>query len=550
MADIKNVVIIGAGVSGLSAGIYAEQHGLHAIILEKNSSVGGLCTGWYRQGQYLDGCIHWLTGTKEGTDLNLMWKNAHAFKQEDIINLPSWGTFEYEGQKVSFLADIEKAEEEWIKVSPVDKKQIHKFFKIVSDFTKVDTPVRVPVSKLPFKDLMKMGLSVLKVFPSYVGSMYISCEEYAKRFKSKAIQHALVSVQPGDGNLFSMVYSYSTIVMKNGGYPMGGSKKLVESMKEHFLSLGGTLKLNTSVEEVIIEKKMAKGVITNKGEKVYGDYLVPALDTNYFLTNILKNKYPKPDFDKRIFNYKKYPTPLCAVIYLEVDQDPHLEDYIYSIQCDTLKVAMTDVHSFSIRNYDYDVSMKKDNKTILGVLIDQFAQDYYFWSHLYESDREAYRLYKENLANEIIARIIARFPELNGHIKTLDVVTPKTYNRYCNVTRGSFMSFLFTKNTNMYWNSGRIRNLNNVYLASQWMEAPGGLPFAICAGNYAIQRICEREKIKVLFSIPETSKETNEQIYTKYNNESREEKTFSIFLSLISRVITYMDRYISFLFFI
>ena len=57
----KTIVIIGAGVAGLSAGIYAEQHGLHAILLEKNPSVGGMCTGWYRKGYYLDGCIHWLT---------------------------------------------------------------------------------------------------------------------------------------------------------------------------------------------------------------------------------------------------------------------------------------------------------------------------------------------------------------------------------------------------------------------------------------------------------------------------------------------------------
>ena len=49
----KNIIIIGAGVSGLTAGIYAEMNGFHAIILEKNPSVGGLCTGWYRKGHYL-----------------------------------------------------------------------------------------------------------------------------------------------------------------------------------------------------------------------------------------------------------------------------------------------------------------------------------------------------------------------------------------------------------------------------------------------------------------------------------------------------------------
>ena len=48
----KTIVIVGAGVSGLTAGIYAEQNGFHAIVLEKNPSVGGLCTGWNRKGHY------------------------------------------------------------------------------------------------------------------------------------------------------------------------------------------------------------------------------------------------------------------------------------------------------------------------------------------------------------------------------------------------------------------------------------------------------------------------------------------------------------------
>ena len=110
----KTIVIIGAGVSGLTAGIYAEQNGFHAIILEKNPSVGGLCTGWYRQGRYIDGCLHWLTGTNEGNDLNEMWKNVGAIDEDTkILQLDSWGHFDYQGQKVVFWRDLERAEKEW-----------------------------------------------------------------------------------------------------------------------------------------------------------------------------------------------------------------------------------------------------------------------------------------------------------------------------------------------------------------------------------------------------------------------------------------------------
>ena len=52
MQNEKRIIIIGGGVAGLSAGIYAEQHGFHAVILEKNPVVGGMCVGWNRKGYH------------------------------------------------------------------------------------------------------------------------------------------------------------------------------------------------------------------------------------------------------------------------------------------------------------------------------------------------------------------------------------------------------------------------------------------------------------------------------------------------------------------
>ena len=232
MNDVKTIVIIGAGVSGLSAGIYAEQHGFHAILLEKNPSVGGMCTGWYRKGFYLDGCIHWLTGTKEGTILNEMWHNLDAIKDpNDILYLPNWGTFEHQGQSVTFWRDLDRAEKEWCEVSPVDSKRIKKFFKMVRDFTTVELPLDLPLSMIPLNRKLKLGFKVLSIWPSYLLSMIQTREQFARKFKSPVIRNALINVQTGSNNLFSMIYSYATVVAGDGGIPKGGSKPMVERMK-------------------------------------------------------------------------------------------------------------------------------------------------------------------------------------------------------------------------------------------------------------------------------------------------------------------------------
>ena len=71
----KKVVIIGAGVSGLSAGIYALQAGYSVEIYEKNKMPGGECTGWNRQGYHIDNCINFLVGCNKDEQLYKMWEN-------------------------------------------------------------------------------------------------------------------------------------------------------------------------------------------------------------------------------------------------------------------------------------------------------------------------------------------------------------------------------------------------------------------------------------------------------------------------------------------
>ena len=54
----KKVIVVGGGIAGLSAGIYALKAGFDAEIYEKNPVAGGECMGWNRQGYHIDNCIH------------------------------------------------------------------------------------------------------------------------------------------------------------------------------------------------------------------------------------------------------------------------------------------------------------------------------------------------------------------------------------------------------------------------------------------------------------------------------------------------------------
>ena len=501
MKDRPTIIVVGGGVSGLSAGINGEQNGMHVILLESQPYVGGFCTGWYRRGRYLDGCLHWLTGTNPKTDLYKMWKNVHAItNDEDVIYLDSFGAFEYGEHTVTLYRDVNKAESEWIKIAPEDKREIHHFFNMVRDFVSVDTPALNPMNNLPFKQLMKTAWQVLKVWPSYLLTMKISTDDYAKKFKNPAIQNAIRNAQPGEGNLFSMIYSYATIVANNGGIPKGGSKALAERMKDYFLELGGTLKLNSRVKRIIVENDTAVGVELENGEIIRGDYVVTTLSPDIVTRKLLDNRYEKPRFNKRLRNVKANPCPSCVLMQFEIEDVPNWNIPL-TFRIDELQVGTRKIDNLTLRSYAYDPeTFVKDNKTIVSCLLDQYDDDYFYWKKMHQVDPEFYKSKKEELGQEVLKRIYTRFPELEGKVRLLDIATPYTMKRYTGSTRGAYMSFLFTKKNTMYSSSGKIAGLKNLYLAGQWVATPGGLPFAMMTGYYAIQRICRNANMSYILS--------------------------------------------------
>ena len=59
----KRVLVIGAGIAGLSTASYLQRNGFDTEIFELHTQPGGLCTAWKRGGYTFDGCIHWLMGS-------------------------------------------------------------------------------------------------------------------------------------------------------------------------------------------------------------------------------------------------------------------------------------------------------------------------------------------------------------------------------------------------------------------------------------------------------------------------------------------------------
>ena len=486
----KKVIIIGGGIGGLSAGIYALRAGFKAEIYEKNAVAGGECMGWNRKGYHIDNCIHWLTGTDQKTKLWQVWKAVGAIDENtQYVSPKKFYSSRIGNQEITLWTDLKRTEKEMIEAAPEDEAEIRKFIQYVEYAKCCVIPSEKPLDMMRIKDYIEMGKEMAympKVMKEY-GKL--NCRQLAERFHNPVIKKLMQDYLPADYTAYSFLVSYATMARGNGDIPLKGSLAMSLRIVQKFKDMGGILHTNTPVRKIIIEKKKATGIELEDGTVVKADEVISALDFSFLYDKLIDRKYMPKNLKKAYENRKAYPVNSGFQVAYAIDDTFSADDTVF-FDCEPLSIGSQSFSRMSVKCFAYDKSFAPEGKTVLQANIVQYDADYEFWSSL---SREEYKQKKDELSKELTKRIIKVFPELEGKIELLDCWTPLTYSRYCNAFHGSYMGFITTVGNKQMRFKGLVKGIDNLFLAGQWIMSPGGLPIAVISGKFAVQRILKRD---------------------------------------------------------
>ena len=482
----KKIIVIGGGVAGLASAIEARKEGYEVILFEKNPSLGGLCFSFERNGYYIDGCIHWLTGTNEDSPINKLWKEYEVIKNdEEIIKINSLISYK---NKFHLYRNIEDSEKEWINNAPEDEEEIKKFFKLCRCFTLLQlASLNRPYEYLEANDVYTMVKNKYPKLLPYIDELRISREEYSKRFKNDDLRFFISNCQVGYNNLYCLLFVYTKFIKGDVDLLKGGTKELIKRLQNLYISLNGVLKLNEPVDEIIIDKDNKVEGIKTKNGLYKADYIIAALDPIYTLKYLLKNKYHYKEIESNYLDKDNYPLTSAFQLTFLLDENINIFDVSNVIKFKNIKIGKSSYEAAILRNYSYDKDdFNKNGKTIYHIFFNQNQDDYAYWMNL---DKEAYIKEKEKIANDIKEALINEYPLIKESFEILDIFTPKTINRYTNATDGAYMSFPVNGKKNALFFSGKVPHLNNFIFANQYLSSPGGLPNALMNGKLAITRL-------------------------------------------------------------
>ncbi|MGE5654203.1 MAG: phytoene desaturase family protein [Bacillota bacterium] len=493
--DKKKIVIVGGGVSGLTAGIYALKSGFDAEIYEKNSVVGGECTGWDRRGYHIDNCIHWLMGTKEGSALHDIWKTVGAVDDGvEIVRSDRMYTSELGGEKVTLWQDADRTERELIALSPEDEAEIRRLMGYVRVAQHVTIPAEKPPELMGLLDLLKMIRTMkdaMKLFRDFAGQDTL---DLMNRFKHPLIRCLISDFCTVESQAQSFPMAYGNFISGDGGIPRGGSRAMALRMQRRFEDLGGKVFTNANVGKVELNEGTARGIRLAGGEFVSADYVICACDTSYTFGHLLDESHMDPVLREMYQKREAYPVYGMFQVAFAVDSDLDAIGGDVMLDCSAVRAADWMSGRMSVKSYAYEPSFAPEGKQVVQVLVGLKEAAYDYWSDLYQRPEE-YQAKKLEIAEKLRLIVEGRFAAYQGKMTILDSWTPVTYRRYCNAYKGYNQSFMLTKHSakNPYPKAW-INGIDNVVLAGQWLVPPGGLPGAGITGKYAVQRILKREK--------------------------------------------------------
>ena len=493
---LKKIAIIGGGIAGLSAGIFAQKNGFESVIVEKHNTLGGECTGWDRQGHHIDGCIHWLVGTKEGTQIHDLWKTVGALGGVEIYHPESFMAVEHDDVTVHFYQDLSRLKSSWLEISPEDKDAIEEFCKDIEQLQSFSIPAGKPVDMMSIVEKIKYILSMKDVGSIMRKYGKISVKDLAVTFRHPALREAIASFMPeGDYSAISVLFPLGTFTGGQSSIPIGGSKALAQRMSEKYLSLGGIIETSCEVVEADIQGDTVRSIKSKRGKVFEADYFVAACDAKVLYEQLLKGRYPDQEFLKRYDNPDKY--PLASNIYIGIGYKGTMSDIPrtlkFPVQSIDISQNQKPIEYLQMTHYGYEPNFAPHGHTVITVAINQFEPELEAWELLVKN-KEEYNKEKTRIGEAVIHAMETRFPNMKGKLKLLDVATPQTYVRYCNAYRGAFMAFWPTITGKLLSHPGYINGLNNIVLSGQWLQPPGGLPTALITGKDTIMRLCKKEK--------------------------------------------------------
>ena len=490
MSRNKKVVIIGAGVGGLTTGIYLAQKGYQVSIYEKNAYIGGRCSHISKDGHRFDiGATLLMMPDLYEKAYQKMGKNL--YDELDLIRMsPIYKIIFPDGENISFSSDLKQLQQQLERIEPGSFNSFLKYMHKSYDCYKVSMKHIIDrnyFNPLQFYSPKNVGLLMkLRAFKNHYA-------EASKYFKSEYLrivftfQNIYVGQNPFTASaIFSML---PFLELTDGVYfPKGGMTQITKNLEKIAKDEGVEIFLNSPVEKITTQGKKVSGVLLQNGNQIDSDIVVANAD----LPSVYKKLLPESRMQKKINNMKY----TCSAFvfhwgmkkeYQQLDQHNVFvsNNYHENIRKVFTEKTVPEDTSFYVHSpVKTDKSVAPDGGDSLSIIVPV--------GHYDKSANQDWKAMKEEARDGVIRRLKKEgLTDIEENIKFEVCYTPYTWDTLFNLEKGAVFGSL--SHNIMQMGYSRLRNKHDYYknlIFTGGSTHPGnGVPMVLISSRLTSERI-------------------------------------------------------------
>ncbi len=490
----QSVIIIGAGLSGLSTGCYAQMNGYRSHIFEHHSKPGGVAAAWKRGDYLIDGGIHFVMGHKPGTGLHELYRQLGIVPAVHFVDLTTYGRYvdEASGRSVDVPQDLDRLAAELKALFPADARIADELVAGARGMQGLDLSEvglsRPPELMGPLDQIRELW--AMRHFLRYAFGKYgRSVARYARDAHDPMLKSVLANLFLPGVPVYFLFMILGMLADGQLGLIDGSCLDFVRAIETRYRDLGGEVTYRATVEEILVEGDRAVGVRLADGSEHRAGAVISAADGRSTIFQMLGGRYVNDKIRKRYDTWKTF-RPLLMVNYGVAREFPDEPAYTTIRLEHPLTIANQVVKAIFLRVFNYSPKFAPPGKTVVQV---ELETEWDYWNDLQGESRARYEAQKQQTAAEILDRLEAHYPGLSSQVEVTDVATPYTTWRYTLNHKGAWEGWLMTAEAMKTAIERTLPGLDRFYMAGQWVMPGGGVAPCLYSGRHVVQLLCRRD---------------------------------------------------------
>ncbi len=408
-----DTVIIGAGMSGLAAGIRLAHFDQRVCILERHSTIGGLNSFYRAGGRNYDVGLHALTnftpkGTRRGPLARLLRQLRFSW-DEFLISPQNGSAIAFPDVTLNFGNDIEKLESEIKQHFP---DQIDNFQRLIGQIADYDD-----------LDDLDVNCSAREVVGSIIDEpLLVEMIFCPLMFYGSAREH--------DMDFAQFCIMFRSIFLEGLGRPRPGVRLILKKLVRRFKALGGELRLHSGVSRLAVDGGRVSGVVLDDGEEIETSHVLSSagwVETMRMCddgTRVERRSAGRLSFCETIATLDVEPKDLGhdrTIVFFNDSDTFHWERP--DEPCDVRSGVIC-----SPNNFQYDEPLDEGTMRITSLA------NFDYWNGLNEAD---YRLEKLRWHDRMTASAVRFVPDFRACVIDTDMFTPTTVVRFTGHDNGA-----------------------------------------------------------------------------------------------------------------